>query len=274
MKNLKIISVVLLGSLFSGHSNADDVLIDGNIDGWIQSKATWAPNAGIASSVEDWVRNGNGYLSPGYGGQAYDAEALYAKFSGDKLYIALATGHNPLTATANGAYGAGDFALDFGKDGKYELGINFRNPNSASASDTFGVNGGVYNVSEWYYGLWQAPGVLNPSNPMKVDPTSIKAGSKLGDAEFAYSTAKTGYGTYSSDTHYFYEMSVDLNLLRQAGWDGSAFNIHWAENCANDTIILDPAQYQGQSVPEPGSLALIGLGLFGLIGWRRRARNS
>ena len=64
-------------------------------------------------------------------------------------------------------------------------------------------------------------------------------------------------------------MSVDLSLSRDAGWDGSAFNIHWTENCANDSILVDPGQY----VTEPGSLALLGLGLFGMMGLRRRVQN-
>lgn len=269
MKTSKIISLLLLGAAISGHARADDVLVDGNIDGWLQNNATWAANAGTLSSIQDWTRNGNGYLSPGYGGQAYDAEALYAKFVGNSLYIALATGHNPLTPTASGRYGAGDFAIDFGRNGSYDLGINFRNPNGVSASDTFGVFGGVYAVSEWYYGLWQAPGVYSPANAMRSDPTSIKAGTQLGTAALAYTTvAQSGYGAYADDGHYFYEMSVDLDLLRQAGWDGSAFNIHWAENCANDTILLDPQS----NVAEPASLALLGLGLLGLMGMRRRNR--
>ena len=170
-----------------------------------------------------------------------DAEALFARIESGKLFIALATGHNPLTKTSGNNYGAGDFAIDFGKDGSYELGINFRVPNGTSAIDSFGQHAGVYAVSDWYYGFWDAAGNQTSNNPDPAHPTSIKSGEKLGDATFAYSTtAKTGYGSYANDGHYFYEMSVDLGLLSGAGWDGSAFNIHWTENCANDSILVPP----------------------------------
>jgi hypothetical protein len=57
-------------------------------------------------------------------------------------------------------------------------------------------------------------------------------------------------------------------MLTRNGWDGSAFNIHWTENCANDTILVDPDRY----VPEPGSMALFGAAIFSLLGMRRRAK--
>ena len=268
MKNLKTLTAALIALGLSGHATAG-IVVDGNIDEWLSNKTTWAPaNAGIHAAIDDQTGGLNTYLSPGYGGQAYDAEALYATIHGDRLFIALATGHNPLLATSGNNYGAGDFAIDFGKNGSYELGINFRNPNGVSTADKFGVNGGVYRVSECYYGLWQAPGVQTSNKPVLNNPTSIKAGDKIADADFAYSTAKTGYGSHLGDTHYFYEMSVDIGMLTRNGWDGSAFNIHWTENCANDTILVDPDRY----VPEPGSMALFGAAIFSLLGMRRRAK--
>ena len=134
MKNITKFTLALLGSALAGQASAG-IVVDGNINEWLSNTTTWATsNAGIHRTVEDQTGNNSVRLSPGYGGQAYDAEAIFATIEGSKLFIALATGHNPLTKTSGGNYGAGDFAIDFGKNGSYEVGVNFRNPNGASAS--------------------------------------------------------------------------------------------------------------------------------------------
>jgi hypothetical protein len=187
---------------------------------------TPTPNSGIEYTLEDQHAS---YLNPGYGGQAYDAEALYAVIAKDadnsyKLFIALATGHNPNTLDKPSAnsYGAGDFAIDFGKDGSYELGINIKHTiNTSGGKESFGIEGGVYDNAQWALGLWNSAGGYAPGNPDDEQPTHLIGGDLLGMANLAYTTVgQTGFGQWASDTHYFYEMSIGLDLLTGAGWKG------------------------------------------------------
>jgi hypothetical protein len=281
-----LMHLMIVASMLTS-AGAQAIVIDGKLFDWGVQKnigaAGWiptatkgiTPNKNIQFTIEDWDRSSkNGYLDPGYGGQDYDAEALYALIEGDTLFIALATGHNPNTLNdpKNNSYGAGDFAIDFGKDGSYELGINFQHViNSDGAKETFGIEGGVYKNPKWALGLWDSTGAHKPDDADPKNPTHLTDGDYLGMADLIYTTkGQIGYGEWKKDTHYFYEMSVGLDLLEKAGWKGESFNIHWTQNCANDNIIVDPPA----GVPEPGTLALLPLGLLGLIALRRRKAAS
>jgi hypothetical protein len=257
MKTRKLLVSSLLLATFSTNSNA--ITIDGDLSDWGVSRngnaSDWTPtaNAGIQYTVEDQHEK---KLDPGYGGQLYDAEAIYAYKNDTTLFIALATGHNPETANNpnSNSFGAGDFAIDFGKDGIYELGINIK-----PSWDDFGVAAGVYKNVKWDYSPFWADDPL--SGYVKSEhPTSIVGGDWLGDANLSISGPQTGFGDWKDDTHYFYEMSLELKLLRLAGWNNESFNIHWTQNCANDSIIVDPPA----SVPTPSILMLLLAGLIGI----------
>lgn len=255
---------------------AQGMVVDGDLSDWGIDTTTLQPGSGIHYTLEDWTGTpSNGYLNPGYGGQAYDAEALYATFYGGRLWIALITGHDPNTLhkpSAN-SYGAGDFAIDFGKDGSFELGININHRTGTSSYESL-VSGGVYKNPSWRYGLWSASGSYNPSNPDLAHPTSIDsshAGSLLGTADLAHTTAPvTGFGSNSAHKHYLYELSLPMSWLSASGWDGSPFNIHWTMLCANDSILVDPPAY----VPEPAALALFATALLGMAMILRRGRMA
>lgn len=258
MKMRKLLISSLLLTAFTTNANSASFDIDGDLSDWGVSHNgnanDWTPDAGIEYTVEDQ----NTYkLEPGSGGQFYDAEAIYARkdTANNTLSIALATGHNPNTSNDQVYnYGAGDFAIDFGRDGTFEAGINI-NP----AGDGFGILAGVYKVTEWALGLWAddtTPGYVNAEHP-----TSIVEGDLLGVANLAISGPKQGYGEWNlTHNHYFYEMELSLDLLRDAGWQGESFDIHWTQNCGNDSIVVDPPS----TVPTPGTLVLLLVGVAGL----------
>ncbi len=248
------------------------IVVNGDLADWGLGNSgnanDWIPNSAldIQYTVEDQTGNAGVRLFPGWGGQAYDAEALYVHLDSTHLFLALVTGLAPDTPDnpAANSYGPGDFALDFGRNGVFEIGI-----------ETTGAKAGsVYSVSQWAYGLWDVNG--NQTNdPNKVDkahPTSILNGSLLGTGSLIYTSSWiTNLGAYKNERHYVIEAAIPLNIL--AGFSGE-FDVHWTMNCANDAIsvasYLPPPTPGDTPVSSPSTLALLPLGLVGLMSLRRR----
>lgn len=263
-------------AMMASVAQAAPIVADGNFADWgIQANGTAAgftptANAGIFYQVEDQGNVNNGFLSPGWGGQAYDAEAMYLtwhkKADGKTyLYLGLLTGHNPDTPTAGGSFGRGDFAIDFGRDGSFEFGVLTKNRSATL------LQGDVVSTTNanWAKGLWSSPGVLaDASNPSPY-VTHVNSGTVVGNASVAWSKIAGAIGALGGD-HWFYEAEIPVTVFG-ANWLGDsparAFDVQWTMDCANDIITLDPP---GGSVPEPGSAALLLLGAGILAGQRRR----
>ncbi len=250
-------------------SAAQALTIDGDLNDWINAPtgidADWSNTLRSSIHFVEEDQNTN-YLNPGYGGQNYDVEAIYAERDNSNLNLAIVTGRAP--GTSGWAGGDISFNFDFGSDStSFEYGIVTQDHDGL-------LQGQVYAVSEWNYGIWTAPKIndVNGSSQFKSEhPVEIKSGTLLGTIDLAYSsllyngTSPTQMGEFSG-SHYVIETRLDLAMLNLGGLDDEQFRVHWAPNCNNDYLQLDlpPAD-----IPEPASLFLLLTGMVGLFGSRR-----
>jgi len=269
-----LIRALALATLLSA-SSAQAFVINGDLSDWgvlrNGSATGWTPNSSaFANKIED---QHDSYLNPGYGGQSYDAEAMYVAWDASNLYIGIATGHSPLTANnpTGNSYGAGDIAIDFGINGSFDYGVELLGSTTTSA-------GHVYSNVNWALGVWKSNGAwtgyydpnlaANKALADPAHPTSILNGTDRGTATVAYTTVgQNNYGAWATDLHYFYEVAVPLSSFGADWADGANFRVHWSENCANDSIWVDASATH--QVPEPGTLVLLPLGMIGLVALRR-----
>jgi hypothetical protein len=202
-----------------------------------------------------------------YGGEIYDAEAIYFDNDADNLYIAVVTSYDPPPGRVETNWGwsgglqgfSGDLALEIPAQEKdqpfaYRFGVNWNDEtrNSNGTADKGSPpywDCGVYDTTDndmtnnsqyWYNPV--GGNVANPK-PSNFDPNFAVNGSKptkLGDAEvhfykwFFWDAAgkellENQYSTY------VYEAKIPRSFFANYGLDdGTKLRIHWGMSCGND----------------------------------------
>lgn len=235
-------------------ANAAPISSFSTANGWTQ----FADDDGVGS---------NGYVNPGWGGQAFDAEYLFYKLDGNTLSLGLQAGFDLETGKvvhSGKNYWAGDLALSFDGDASnYEYAVDFglltKDYNQNLVGGPTGINpAGLYSVTAWNTGVYYG---FTSSNPFAMDS---------GDLKGVLSANISGDDTVGGDLSYYRIVSFNLSDIGIVADNGFALDGHWTMSCGNDAI---NGKTEIAPVPEPASMLLLGTGLVGLAGICERKRR-
>jgi len=265
----RIVCTLVVGLTLLVSSLAQAYVVDGSVSDWNVNLAiagasalgylnTNLPSGGLDIDVitEDNAgpQTAWQYVGPGYSyyGNQFDTEAIYFDNTSTNVYLAVITGFpiGGATAPGNPWFNTGDIGLDLNNDGIYEYGIDVQEYDAVNKKAKLYKNLTAANWQNVYYSGFAA------SNPWR-----ISSGSTFDWVDFVYSGEQ--------NTHYVLEAGIPLSALGLNSNSSQNLKVHWTMQCGNDVLNL-PADVN--PIPEPGTMMLLGTGLVGLLGIRRKNR--
>jgi len=266
-------SPLVTANLLNGYFGVDSLSIGS--DGRFNME--WDPIVGH-HVVQDWGTNASA-PDPGpryFISEAFDIEAMYMNIDpvDEMVYFSIVTSMPNTGFTHTPWYGsylfrAGDIRFGIGGD-TYVLGTMDRNYRGNNYYGNL-----YYNPDMAYYDGFRGFGYRG--NPLLDTMTTTGTGlAKSSDFDFSYTqyldsnnnpVLESGYGDNWYAT-YLMEGAISFDDFGGGNLMHTGLSMDLAMSCNNDELSLGIAP-----VPEPTTIALLGLGLIGLYAGRRRFRK-
>jgi hypothetical protein len=262
-----LILVAFAFTLFTSGASANDIGVNITVSDkvWDNSSNSW-----YNSSKEDQEVEPNMIYS-----QVWDLEGVFLK--GNELSLVGGFDFNDGVASGGHTFTGGDLFIG------PNPGVNYGNAGTVPSIPPMNIYGYewairlnfttneyyVYSIDntslvELVYYETHTPLYNRASNPWRLVTTGLTP-YKTGSFDYIEGLSNQLIGnSLTGGTHNLVE-GIDLGLFMQSGKN---FTVHYTMECGNDNLIG-----QGTTVPEPGTLILLGSGLVAAAALRRKVRK-